>query len=326
MTTRQSAQHHYQELISNVTTLVDAPRWNLSESSSANHPFANTVSVIIPCYNRLEQTISAARSALVQTVSPLEVIIVDDASSDQTSEFDFTSIDKRVRSVRHHTNQGGGAARNSGLDAAAGEWVALLDSDDLWVPDKLERQFAKLNDPLKLDLFAAANVLMVIDGKPIGPYNKFPPRKHEPISEFFLIHGGTFQTSTLLLPTVTARKCRFDPRLRRHQDWDFVLRLLQHGNRVSYVHDVLAIYDQTPLSTRISQNKDVLPTLEWFALSKSLLTAKAKHVFYMKNYFVDHFRQARPQAVAILARLSLAYPAGLLRSCVHLARKKGLWP
>lgn len=98
------------------------------------------VTVVIPSYNRADLLAATVESVLAQTVRPLEVIVVDDGSTDATPELCAT-FRAPVRCIRQE-NQGLPAARNTGIRAARGEWVALVDSDDLWPAHKLEVQLA----------------------------------------------------------------------------------------------------------------------------------------------------------------------------------------
>lgn len=97
-----------------------------------------TVSVIIPTYNRADRVTRAIDSALAQTVPPMEVIVVDDGSTDNTQEVLVAYGDKIH--VVHQANAGVSAARNAGMELATGELIALLDSDDVWLPHKLALQ------------------------------------------------------------------------------------------------------------------------------------------------------------------------------------------
>jgi glycosyltransferase involved in cell wall biosynthesis len=92
------------------------------------------VSVVIPLYNCADRIEGAIRSALDQTARPLEIIVVDDASTDPVDIDALTAIDPCVRVIRHEVNRGGGVARNTGIDAARGDLVAFLDADDRWLP------------------------------------------------------------------------------------------------------------------------------------------------------------------------------------------------
>lgn len=96
------------------------------------------VSVIIPTFNRAHCIARSVQSVLAQTFQDLEVIVVDDGSTDDTGEI-LAGFGDRIRVIRQE-NAGVGAARNTGMRAARGDWIAFQDSDDVWVPGKLERQ------------------------------------------------------------------------------------------------------------------------------------------------------------------------------------------
>ncbi len=100
------------------------------------------VTVIIPTYNRVGMVIEAVASVLAQTWRDFEVVVVDDASTDGTAA--ALAECREVRLLRHSQRRGVSAARNTGIRAARGEWLAFLDSDDLWRPEKLARQMAYL--------------------------------------------------------------------------------------------------------------------------------------------------------------------------------------
>ncbi|HWP93500.1 MAG TPA: glycosyltransferase [Thermodesulfobacteriota bacterium] len=98
------------------------------------------VSVVIPTYNRAELLGSAINSVLSQTFQDFEIVVVDDASRDNTAEVIRGFNDKRIKHVRHETNKGEAGARNTGVINSDGSYVAFLDDDDEWLPEKLERQ------------------------------------------------------------------------------------------------------------------------------------------------------------------------------------------
>lgn len=100
-----------------------------------------TISVVIPTYNYARYLPEAIDSVLAQTYAPLEVIVVDDGSTDGTPEV-LAAYGAKIRSIRQE-NQGVAAARNTGVSAARGEYIALLDSDDVWLPRKLELQMPR---------------------------------------------------------------------------------------------------------------------------------------------------------------------------------------
>ncbi|MFZ1988674.1 MAG: glycosyltransferase family 2 protein, partial [Alphaproteobacteria bacterium] len=110
----------------------------IKQSEHGASEFRPRVSVVIPVYNRANLICRAVESVLRQTYSPYEVIVVDDASSDKSAAIAEAIRDPRVQVIRNEVNRGGGAARNIGIDAALGDYIAFLDSDDMWHRDKLE--------------------------------------------------------------------------------------------------------------------------------------------------------------------------------------------
>jgi glycosyltransferase involved in cell wall biosynthesis len=104
------------------------------------------ISVVIPTYNRENSILYCLRSVLAQTYNDLEVIVVDDCSTDKTVSVIKNNHDSRVRCIVLEKNSGAQAARNRGIKEAKGQWIAFQDSDDEWVLTKLEKQIAALAD------------------------------------------------------------------------------------------------------------------------------------------------------------------------------------
>lgn len=98
------------------------------------------VSVVIPSYERAGFIGRAIESVLAQTYQDFEILVVDDGSADGTRDVVSSFRDERIRYVRHEENKGAAAARNTGISDAKGEYIAFLDSDDEWMPEKLEKQ------------------------------------------------------------------------------------------------------------------------------------------------------------------------------------------
>jgi glycosyltransferase involved in cell wall biosynthesis len=102
-------------------------------------------SVVIPCYNSRDTVGRAIESALFQTIPPLEIIVVDDGSTDDPAGV-VSGYSRPVRLIRQ-ANAGPGAARNRGVRETSGDWVAFLDADDTWLPEKTERQCGLMEEP-----------------------------------------------------------------------------------------------------------------------------------------------------------------------------------
>lgn len=188
------------------------------------------VSVIIPAYNAARHIGRAVQSVLAQTVRDIELIVIDDASNDETDAVAAAIGKENVKIIRHAANKGVAAARNSGIHAARGRFIAFLDSDDAWRPDKLEKQLA---------LFAKSpgNVICVYCG-----YSHFDSQTGIKMGEVHASGRGRMDTnlllencitggsSTVLIPKAAFEHAGlFDETLRTCEDWDFWLRLAQHG-------------------------------------------------------------------------------------------------
>ncbi|MFW9258639.1 glycosyltransferase family 2 protein [Nostoc sp. CALU 546] len=121
------------------------------------------VSVIIPAYNTEAYIAKSIESALEQTLTDIEVIIVDDASSDKTVEVAKSFKDQRLKVIVNQQNLGAAAARNRALRAAQGEWIAVLDSDDWYAPERLEKLVSRANE-INADMIAD-DVYLIKDGE-----------------------------------------------------------------------------------------------------------------------------------------------------------------
>ncbi|MEM3407746.1 MAG: glycosyltransferase [Nitrososphaerota archaeon] len=186
------------------------------------------VSVIIPTYNRAWLLSKAVESVLNQSYQNFEVIIIDDCSEDDTKNLVKKFKDRRIRYIRHRKRKGAAAARNTGIKAAKGNYIAFQDSDDYWHPKKLEKQMRTfLNAPH--DLGVVYTSFWRIDGNKKVYY----PRPHIKPKEGYL-HEVLLKTNFIGLSTaVVKRKCFekagvFDEDLPRQQDWDLWLRISKY--------------------------------------------------------------------------------------------------
>ena len=211
------------------------------------------VSVVIPTYKRAGLVVRAIESVLQQTFCDFELIVVDDASPDDTPQRVATIADQRVRLVRLAKNGGQARASNVGIAQARGEYVAFLDDDDEWLPNKLELQMARLGQ----DGDASAAYCRVYRQTPEGLQ---PP---EPRSSFWEgdITDGLFTQDVAMTPSAYIVKRSallevggFDETLVAAQDMDLWLRLSQAGYRFAIVPEPLAIYHEDGATARVTNN------------------------------------------------------------------------
>jgi hypothetical protein len=182
-----------------------------------------TVSVVVPTRNRRELLAMALRSALCQRGVDVEVIVVDEASADGTPEFVATLADPRVRLVRHAVPRGPNAARNSGAREATGEWLAFLDDDDVWAPEKLSRQVcAAVESGCDWAYAGSVNVnssLEVIHGIP----PPLPPEVVAALPRYNAIPASA--SNVIVRRQLFAAEAGFNEHLRVCEEWDLWIRL-----------------------------------------------------------------------------------------------------
>lgn len=190
------------------------------------------VSVIIPTFNRDGSIAAAVKSALDQTYRDLEIIVVDDGSTDATADVLDHFSDPRLSVLKHDRNRGAAAARNTGLAAARGRLIAFLDSDDTWMPEKLALQVAALEAaPPGCDVCCTGVVLHLLDHgvtriRRIGQSANW---SHTIAMGCDLSPGATL----LARREAFARVGPLDESLPRFEDWDWLFRYTRAGEIVA---------------------------------------------------------------------------------------------
>jgi glycosyltransferase involved in cell wall biosynthesis len=204
-------------------------------------PATPTVSVVVPTYQRPDATIVAIDSVLQQSFADLEVWVIDDASEDDTVARLSQLRDPRLHIDRLPRNAGVAAARNEGIRRARGKYLAFLDSDDRWLPEKLAKQVA-LIESLPDDC-AMVYSGMEIDAGDASTRTWMPTARGDiakaMLRENLVQPGGS---GPLMRRSAVATVGYFDPRLPAIEDWDYWLRLAQLF-AVEYVPEVLCVYD-----------------------------------------------------------------------------------
>lgn len=224
------------------TGQVPGKRWRYpakeaGELPELDYPAADDlISVVIPAYNRAATIFASVNSVLKQTWKNLEVIVVDDGSEDETEQLIRGLRDPRVRYERHEKNLGACAARNTGIRIARGTWIAFQDSDDLWLPEKLETQLRAVKQT-ESDVCFCQYLRKSPDGsEELGPLHYYPRGIQERMESVFAIG-----TQTLLIRTEILRKERFDPEMPRFQDLELCMRLAE-SCRFCYCDEPMVIY------------------------------------------------------------------------------------
>jgi len=208
-------------------------------------------SVVIPVYNDADTLSRAIDSVLSQTHRVREIIVVDDCSDDNPQKVVDRYDDDRITFMSHEANCGGSAARNTGIETTTGEYIAFLDADDEWKPTKIEKQLAELrsrsnewvavycrvkNERSALNDLGdkLATILRTRDPHPATEGD------HKVIDEILKMNWH-MSTSSLLVERETVDAIDgFDERFQRHQDWEFLIRVLKHG-KLAFVDEPLVI-------------------------------------------------------------------------------------
>lgn len=193
------------------------------------------VSAVIPYFNRQRYIGEAIGSILQQTTPPDEIIIVDDGSDKEAAGY-LSRYAGRARIVRLSQNRGAAAARNAGIAAARGKWIAFLDSDDLWEPHKLETQLAYLRDNPECDGVHTALRAFFRDGR---------ETVSSPIAARLLLRDALSENmirvqSLLVRRSVLWSIGGFDPELRLCEDDDLGIRLAAAGYRIDFLSEPLS--------------------------------------------------------------------------------------
>lgn len=247
----------------------------------ASHP---TVSVVIPTHDRKGILGNAIASVLEQTFTDLELIVVDDASTDGTSELVRAIPDPRVRYLRLDRNVHAGAALNEGIDVARGRFLALLDSDDAWEPTKLERQLAFVREHAPPDdrwlCYTQARTDNGVDEAVVPARGK---RDDETLAEYLFVHDGVTSTITLLLPLELARRVRFHTEPHSHFDWGFCLRLDALGVRFLFLREPLSVWNMAFRDDRVSTSTSSRTSLAWLELHEGMMSKKVQRAFRAKH-------------------------------------------
>jgi glycosyltransferase involved in cell wall biosynthesis len=196
------------------------------------------VSVVMPAYQAAWSIGAAASSVLWQSFRDLELVVVDDGSTDRTAEI-VAALDGPVRLIRQE-NAGVAAARNRGIEAATGELIAFCDADDLWFGEHLAA-LVELYD--RAGGIATSNCYWLFPRGIHPSRTRYKGRFPEPERQRRAILEQNFVSTMSLFPRSLVEEVGpFDESLRRAEDWDFWLRAIYAGERVSLQRQPLALY------------------------------------------------------------------------------------
>jgi glycosyltransferase involved in cell wall biosynthesis len=250
--------------------------------------------VVIPTFNREHLIEGTINSVLRQDLQDFEIVIVDDGSNDSPDRVVARFNDDRIRLIRQ-PNAGGGAARNNGIQNARGQYIAFLDSDDSFLPNKLSRCATEFPISDDLVLYSAMNVDRGVEKFWIRPDRAI--RENEDVGEYLFCANQLIQTSTIVLSTKLARRVMFDPTLRRGQDLDFCIRLQAAGAKFRMIEEPLTIWLDNTETGRTSYVSGYETSSKWLEKCQHLLTKKAL-LGYRATVLGYHLAPVKPFAAA----------------------------
>lgn len=200
------------------------------------------ISVVIPCYNAERYLQGAIDSILSQTCQDLEILVVDDGSTDGTQQMVSGVRDGRLRYL-HQQNRGPAAARNRGIAAAQGEYIAPLDADDLALPRRLEKQLAILEAEPDLAVVGSGYEWIDDEGHHLS-WASHSWQKYPELNEFrnWLFDCPFVPSATMFRRAAWVDVGGFDEELIGPEDWNFWMRLALHGHRMTWHREVVCLY------------------------------------------------------------------------------------
>jgi len=286
------------------------------------------ISIVIPVYNRADMIGRTVEGCLAQTYPEIEIVLVDDCSTDGLGDALAPFLrERRVRLVSHAKNKGVSAARNSGVEAAKGDLIAFLDSDDVWLPTKLERQMAliKAHDG---DRFLCGTLTEVRSGKDMI---RIRPKRLKPrevrIGDYLFVHrvrqrlplvsynGATLmegffaQTSSYLLPKKLADATPFRSTLNQYEDMAFLIDL--DGKDVDFllVEEPLTVQQDDDRPGRLGARDDLDRGYHFLGEVGDALSPDAKLAFEATHLAHLHGRARPGKVIGIVLR---AFKRGLI--------------
>jgi glycosyltransferase involved in cell wall biosynthesis len=251
------------------------------------------VSVIMPAYNAAAFIAESIRSVQQQSHLEWELLVIDDASNDGTSEVveAFQEKDDRIKLHVLPTNQGAGFARNIGIKAATGDFISFLDADDIWKPQKLEKQLEVMQEE-NFQVCFSSYELMNEDGQSLNKQIKALD-----ILPFDKLKKANYIGNLTGIYSARALGKIYCPLIRKRQDWGLWLLAVQKAGGAKGIQEPLAIYRERKGS--ISQNKMEMLQYNYRVYRKVLKYSAQKSLFWMVLFLWEQLFVKQKQKVAL---------------------------
>jgi glycosyltransferase involved in cell wall biosynthesis len=254
------------------------------------------VSAIIPTRNRPQVLERAIRSVLAQSFQDFEIIVVIDGPDETTKPAVLEAMDPRISTLSLPANVGLAEARNEGIRRASGKWIALLDDDDEWLPEKLRLQTEKASAAGGQYVFVPCRFIE----KSLTLERVMPmvlPHSAERFSEYIYCEGGYLQPSMYFMSRALVLEIPFTKGLRHVEDTDWLLRMARHPSvQIASVAEPLSIYYNLKTGNRESETTPWNHPLSWAIDRPELFTRKA-FPFFAARLCVNARKAGEPLSV-----------------------------
>ncbi|WFU50067.1 glycosyltransferase family 2 protein [Sinorhizobium terangae] len=296
---------------------------------------SSKVSIILPTFNRSSTLVGAINSVITQSHKDLELIVVDDGSTEDIEKVVRSIADDRIRYIRRELNGGAAAARNTGLKYAKGDYVAFQDSDDIWLPGKLEKQLALLCSlPAHFGAVTGAKIIYGRDSS----FNYGPTRialapppdgrlcPDEGQLERLLTENRISVQNTLFRHNCMPTLEWFDPCARANEDWEFAIRLVQHTTVYEDIEPVVLGFVSAD-SISANGRKPIIGRLRILRKNRAILTTRRRLRSLIMLDVVRYFYVVgkRRSAIKFLVAVIGDYPPHIRFVCWALAKKFRNW-
>jgi glycosyltransferase involved in cell wall biosynthesis len=279
------------------------------------------ITAVIPTRGRPDLVVLAVRSALNQTYPKVEVVVVVDGPDAATVNTLEALAEPKLRVVALPENVGGSEARNIGARAAHGSWVAMLDDDDEWLPEKLTKQMAALANVSARHCLITCRCLQRQPGHPDVVAPRRVPRESENISEYMfysdepkLRHICGPQTSSYLATKELFLDVPFTKGLKCHQDWDWYLRAMNNSTTVAaMLEEPLYIMNVEMVRPRVTQLQRWELSLSWVESRKEMFTPRA-YTSFLINECMYRCEETKGRVRIFRKLLGLCRSGGRLRT------------
>jgi len=282
------------------------------------------ISVIIPTVRRPLLVMRAVNSVLAQSIADLEVVVVIDGPDPETTHALGAVADDRLRFIQNPRPLGSAGARNVGIEAARGEWVAFLDDDDEWLKDKLKLQLGAAGADGHCVIVSCLSYVATSLKRYVWPRRVYD--NTSPLDEYLFDRRSWFrgdvmlQCSSLLMPRRLGLELLFGP---VHDDWDMLLRAVgTKGAKIVTVNEPLVIHHTEDGRESLGASFDWRKSLQWAGANRLLIGPRAYAGFCLTIISPQAAKAGDYSAFCIL--LYQAFRHGAPRP-IHLALYLAIW-